>query len=162
MRRRILVLLCTASVLIAASTEARAQGGVAFTREEMRRAPDSAAVSRDSLRIRHHTGGRIAAGLGMGVVLGIPGLFSGSDWPNGGLRGYWLGGVVGSAMVSGKRCKFGDRFALSMLGSLPGTALGYLVAKRSYQSRDGAAIASTVVVALSPLVSSAIVLRRCD
>ena len=113
---------------------------------------------------------RVGVGMGMGVFIGVPALFANicfrepCAWGffQGGLAGYWLGGTLGTALVGAKKCTFSQRFGIAMVGSLPGTVMAYGVARASYGTRDAAAVASTLVVGLSPLISSALFLRFCD
>lgn len=120
---------------------------------------------------KHPTARRIGSGLGFGVGLGLAGLFSNicfherpCSWDilHAGIAGYWVGGVIGTSIVRAPRCSFPGRFGRALIGSLPGAAIGYGVARASYLSRDMEAFAATAVVALSPIVSSTLVLRTCD
>lgn len=120
---------------------------------------------------KHPTARRIGSGIGFGIGVGLAGLFSNiclheepCSWDilYTGIAGYWLGGVIGTSIVRAPRCSFPNRFGRALIGSLPGAAIAYGVARASYRSRDVEAFAATTVVALSPIVSSTLVLRTCE
>jgi hypothetical protein len=163
--------LLTLALAMGLPSAALCQRGSAFASGTASR-PRNALTLPDSLERRapHRTGTRVAAGFGMGVAVGVGGLFTGVcvhnscswDFVYGGIAGYWVGGILGTSMVTSRRCGFGKRFGRAFVGALPGTAVSYGVARASYMNRDLAAVASTAVVAAAPLISSAVFLRGCD
>jgi hypothetical protein len=146
---------------------------VSDTRTAVTRAqPDSVVLHYDSVprpAVRR-SGQRVLTGFGVGVGLGLAGLKANVcfdaqcswDFLYGGLAGYWLGGIVGTAVVPGERCSFSRRLGRAALGALPGTAVSLLVAGASEGVKNGGAVLATVIVGFAPIVSSTIALRSCD
>jgi hypothetical protein len=127
---------------------------------------------RDSVPRAAHPGfKRVFGGLGTGLGLGYAALHFNichitpcSNWGfiQGGLAGYWLGGVLGTARVAAPRCTFAKRFRRAFVGSLPGVAISIALARASPMVKDMNAVAVTTAVAVAPLVTSSVVLRTCD